>query len=578
MNLNISKRPNERIYLSINKTYRDTNTGKNRTKVIQSVGYVDELEKEYADPISHFREIAKRMTEEEKESRQVTLSFSMDEKLPPDTDERKNFGYVAIMKIYHELLLHEFFASKARYKKFKFNTNSIMLLLVISRLLSPGSKKKAYEERGRYFERFNFELADVYRALSHFGSISSQTQQFIHEQICNNYGRDTSLIYFDATNFYFEIDEQDELRKRGISKERRPNPIVQMGLALDADGIPINYRLFPGNKHDSETFKAVIGEVCRKYEPGRVIVVGDMGVITGDNIWYLIGEKPEKPRHGYVFSFSVRGGTDEFKSYVLSEDDYLQKDGMPASPESEYKIKSRRTARKIDVTRARDGKKMKKTVYEKQVVFFSKKYADKAKKEREVMLKKAMSFINDPSKYKRHTGHGSAKYISGIDKDTGEVSPEQMLSLNFEAIAEEEKFDGYYAITTSEHEMPDEKIIETYRGLWEIEETFKVTKSELEARPVYVSREDRIEAHFLTCFISLVIIRLLQKKTEHRYSSEKIIDTLNRISCSCEQDNIYLFDYRSKISDFVGNAIGVDFANKRVRLGDLKKYIGNVKK
>ena len=221
---------------------------------------------------------------------------------------------------------------------------------------------------------------------------------------------------------------------------------------------------------------------------------------------------------------------------------------------------------------------MTKTVYEKQVVFWNKKYADKAKAEREVMIRKAQAFIKDPAKYKRHTGHGSAKYINGIDKDSGEVEPDQILSINYALVSEEEKYDGYYAIVTSEHEMSNEQIIDIYRGLWEIEETFRVTKGELEARPIFVSRKDRIEAHFLTCFIALVIVRLLQKKTNHVFSAGKIIDTLNRISCSNEQENLYLFDYRNEVSDALGKTIGIDFAKKRRRLGEIKKSLGSVKK
>jgi len=580
MNLNISKQKSGRTYLSIAKTYRDRETKKNRSRVIRSIGYLDELEKEYADPIAHFREVARRMTEEENAAKSVTLSISMDEELPKDTDGRKNFGYAAIMKIYHELFLHEHFAAKSRYQKFEYNTNSIMLLLVISRILSPGSKKKAFEEKGRYFERFNFKLADVYRSLSHFAKIGDETQKFLHGQIAKKYGRDTSVVYFDVTNFYFEIDEQDDLRKRGVNKEHRPNPIVQMGLALDRDGIPIRYKIFPGNKHDSETFRDVVGEICKNYDAGRIVAVGDMGVITSENIWYLIGGKPHKPRHGYVFSYSVRKAAKKFKEYVLDDEGYMNRDGGPWEDGDDYKVKSRHMAREIEITIIRGGKEtnVKEIVQEKQVVFWNKKYADKAKAERNAMLAKALRFIKDPTKYKRHTGHGSAKYINGIDKDTGEVNPSTLLSINWGLVSEEEKYDGYYAILTSELMMPADAVIETYRGLWEIEETFRVTKGDIEARPIYVSRSDRIDAHLLICFIALIIIRILQKKTGHVYSAEKIINALNSISCTHEQENIYLFGCRSVISDTLGKAVGVDFTKKRKRLGDMKKILGAVKK
>ena len=576
MNLKQSPRKNGRVYLSIEKSYRDK-TGKPRAKTVQSLGYLDVLEKKYDDPIAHFKEVARKMTEEENLKRKVTLSINMDEGLSPGTDNRKNFGYAAILKIYHELGLHRFFNNRARNESFKFNTNSIMILLVVSRLLSPGSKKKAFEEKSRYFERFNFSLADVYRALSHYAKIAKGLQRFVHESITEKYGRDTKTIYYDVTNFYFEIDEADKMRKFGPSKEKRPNPIVQMGLAMDADGIPLHYELFPGNKVDKETFRSVIGEVRKNYDTGRIVVVADMGIITGDNIYYLTGGKN---RNGYVFSFSVRGGADAFKNYVLDNEGYIGVDGKPADEDAQFKIKSRRIARDINVT-MKSGRKAKKTVYEKQVVFWSKKYADRARAQREEVVKKALDLVADPKKYNKAISYGAAKYVKNMefDKETGEVlEGSKRPYFDYGKLAGEEKYDGYYAIVTSELHMSDKTIIDTYRGLWEIEETFRVTKGTLEARPVYVSREDRIEAHFLTCFIALVIMRLIQKKTGRQYSAERIVECLNKIACSNEQDNLYLFDYRSEISDAIGNALGIDFTKKRLRLAEIKNILANSKK
>jgi transposase len=562
-----------RTYLVIAQKYRNPKTNVSTDRTVKSLGYLDELQKEYDDPIAHFQEMARRMTEEETAKKILTLTINMHEALPEDTDGRKNFGYAAILKIYHELGLHRFFNNRARHENFKFNTNSIMMLLVVSRLLSPGSKKKAFEEKGRYFERFNFSLADVYRALSHYAKIAKELQRFLHGQITEKYGRDTKTIYYDVTNFYFEIDKADELRKFGPSKEKRPNPIVQMGLAMDADGIPLHYELFPGNKLDKETFRSVIGEVRKNYDTGRIVVVADMGIITGDNIYYLTGGKN---RNGYVFSFSVRGGADVFKNYVLDNESYTGTDGE----DSEFKIKSRVIARDINVTMT-SGKTAKKTVYEKQVVFWAKKYADKAKAQREEVVKKAMALVADPKKYNKAITYGAAKYVKNLefDKESGEIlEGKKRPCFDYDKLAEDEKYDGYYAIVTSELNMSNKEIIDTYRGLWEIEETFKVTKGTLEARPVYVSREDRIGAHFLTCFIALVIIRLIQKKTGRRYSTEKIIGCLNKIACSNEQDNLYLFNYRSEISDAIGDVLGIDFTLKRLRLGEIKNILAKSKK
>jgi len=577
LNLKQSPRENGRVYLSIEKSYRDPATGKPKAKTIKSLGYLDVLQKEYADPVAHFKEVARKMTEEDKAGKTVTLTLNMDEQLAIGIDARKNFGYAAILKLYHELGLDDFFKNRARPEAFEFNTNSIMMLLVVSRLLSPGSKKKAFEEKGRYFERFDFSLPDVYRALSHFAKISNECQQHLHEQIAAKYGRNTKTIYYDVTNYYFEIDQADELRKFGKSKENRHNPIVQMGLAMDADGIPIHYEVFPGNKLDKETFRSVIGEVRRRYDTGRVVVVADMGIITGDNIYYLTGGAN---LNGYVFSFSVRGGAEAFKSYVLDSEGYVGSDGKPIKEDTEFKMKSRRIVRDINVTLA-NGKTAKKSVDEKQVVFWAKKYADKARAERGELIKKALALEADPKKYSKATSYGAAKYLKNleVDTETGEVNlAKKRPQFDADKVAEEEKYDGYYSIVASEFDMPDAEIIETYRGLWEIEETFRITKSTLEARPMYVSREDRIGAHFLTCFLALVLLRLLQKKLNRRFSADKILECLNGIACSSEQENIYLFDYRTELSDAIGDALGIDFAKKRLRLGDVKNILAAVKK
>ena len=577
MNLKVSRRKNGRTYLSIVKNYRDKETGISRTSTKLSLGYLDELEKKYEDPIAHFREVARKMTEEEQARKKVTLSLNLDEPLQKDVQGRKNFGYAAIVKLYHRLGLHDFFKNRERHEPFQYNTNAIMILLVVARLLSPGSKKKAFEERGRYFERFAFSQADLYRALSHYARLATETQRYLHEQVSARYGRNTRTIYYDVTNFYFEIDRADALRRFGPSKERRPNPIVQMGLAMDTDGVPIHYELFPGNTLDKETFRSVIGEVRRKYDTGRIVVVADMGVITGDNIYYLTGGKRW---NGYVFSFSVRGGAAPFQEYVLEEQGYRDREGEPAGEECDFKRKSRIIAREINVSMV-NGSSAKKTVYEKQVVFWSRKYADKARAERNELVKKALALVADPQKYTRATSYGAAKYVKNIevDKKTGEVwQGKKKPRFDFDRLAEEERYDGYYALVTSELEMSEQEIIDTYRGLWEIEETFKITKGTLEARPVYVSREDHIGAHFLICFIALVIIRLLRKHTNQRYPAEKIIACLNSLSCSHEQDNLYLFDYRSDISDAIGEALGIDFTRKRLRLGEIKNILAHSKK
>jgi len=580
MNLNISTRKG-RTYLYIEKGYRDEN-GKVKKKNVKTIGYVDELDEDHEDPIAYYKALAKKMTEEEKNKRRLTLSIDMDEKLADGAIGTKNLGYALLLKIYHELEIDKFLKGKAQKENFQFNTNSIMILLVISRLLSPGSKKKAFEEKSRYFERFDFSLDDIYRSLPHFNKISDELQRFLHESVRMKFGSDTSIIYYDVTNYYFEIKKPDDLRKYGISKEKRKRPIVQLGLAMDRNGIPLHYEIFPGNKLDQETFRSVIGEVRKNYDTGRVVVVADRGIITGDNIYYLVGSKPDQPQNGYIFSFSISGGTDSFKNYVLDDNGYTGKDGKPLGKYPDFKIKDRVIARDINVT-MENGRTRKKTVYEKQIVFWSKKHCEKARAERAEIITKAEALITDPTKFTKATSYGAAAYVNNLeyDKETGEILESDKkgkhLFLNQSKIEKEEQFDGYYSIVTSELHLSPSEIVDTYRGLWEIEETFRITKSDLEARPVYVYDEENIRAHFLTCFIALTIIRLIQKRINWNYSPAKIVECLTKLECILEHENIYLFGYRNEISDYLSETFDLDFTKKRLELAAIKNILACAK-
>lgn len=559
-----------RTYLSIVHNYRDKNSKSTRATVIKSLGYLDELEKEYDDPISFFTCEAKRLESQRlTENASITLSFSKNESVTKNSKNRKNFGSAALSKIYHELEIHTFLRNRQRHTKEEYDANAIMKLLVYSRLLYPASKKKTYEDKDTFFEKFDFSLDDIYRCLSFFNKHSDALQLWLHERIKSQYKRNTDLVYYDVTNYYFEIDEQDDLRRRGVSKEHRPDPIVQMGLFIDSDGLPITYKLFPGNTSDKNTLIPAMGKIQRDYSLGRIIVVADKGLTTGDNIWYILSAK-----NGYVLSYSVRGADKEFKDYVLDDKSYINKG-------DDFKIKSRLYPREIQVT-ATNGKKMKKTVHEKQVIFYSPKYAEKAKQDRAAALVKAKDLIKNPAKYNKSTTYGAAKYVKNLtfDANTGEIleSARQHLAFDEEKLREEEKFDGYYAIVTSEYKESDEKIIETYRGLWKIEESFKVTKSDFESRPVYLSLKEHIDAHFLTCFISLLIVRILEHRLKGKYTVPEMLESLAKSSCSHIQENYYLFDFYDDVLEDIGNELDINFEKKYRTFGEIKKIFGETKK
>ena len=569
MHLKKTPQKSGRIYLSIVDGYYDKERGHSRTKTLESLGFIDELEKQYDDPIAFFTAKVEQM-KKEKSLRKASLSFEFhpDETVNKDCTYRKNFGHSVLSVIYHELEINNFFISRQRSTKLDFDTNNIMKLLVFSRLLSPASKKKTFEDRGGYFEKDNYSLDDVYRCLSFLNKHSSNLQLWLNDRIRQLYGRDASLVYYDVTNYYFETDKTDDFKKKGPSKEHQPNPIVQMGLFIDNKGIPITYQLFPGNTNDCLTYRPNLSRIKKEYNLGRVVVVADKGMTTGDNIWYTLSAKD-----GYVFSMSVRGADKELKDYVLKEDGYewLGK---------EYKRKSRLYPRTIQVT-STNGKKIKKTVHEKQVIFYSEKYDKRAKAERAAVIAKAQDLIANPGKYTRATSHGAAGYIKNIDfdKETGEIlSTSKALLLDLEKLKEEEALDGYYAIVTSEYKETADRIIEMYRGLWKIEESFRITKSDLEARPVYVSREDHIQAHFLTCFVALVIARILEMKMDHRYNISQILESLKKSECTYLQMNYYLFDYYDDVLRDIGEVFDIDFSRRIRSLGEIKKILAETKK
>lgn len=559
-----------RTHLSIVQGYWDNSSKQSRTKTIKTLGYLDDLQKLYADPIAHFENVVADMNRKQMESNALpTLSIDLNERINTDSTNRKNFGYAALSKIYHELGLHTFLVNRQRNVDINYSLNNIMKLLVFSRMLNPASKRKTFEEKDLYFENTDFSLDDVYRSLSLINKHKEALQLWIHQRICERYGRNTELVYYDVTNYYFEIDEPDELRKKGVSKEHRPDPIVQMGLFMDTMGLPISYRLFPGNETDKTTLIPMLAELTREYNLGRVIVVADKGLNTARNIYY----NTHGLGNGYVLSQTVRGAHKELKDFVFNEEGYVWQG-------KDYKMKSRLYPREITIT-AGNGKPKKVRIDEKQVVFYSRDYDKRAKAEREPAVVKALELVRDPAKYNKATSYGAAKYVKNLvfDKDTGEIlTSKQKPVFDAAKLREEEKFDGYYAIVTSEWKKSDEEIIEIYRGLWRIEESFKVTKSDLEARPVYLSRNDHIEAHFLTCFIALVIARLIQHRIGDKYSVARILESLKKVSCAHIKENYYLFDYTDEVTDAIGPAVGIDFSKKFMRLKDIKNILGGVKK
>lgn len=573
-------------YLSYVRGYRDKD-GKTKQVTVEKIGDWEELIKLYDDPIEHFNSIADEKEKELLLAGQDSLVFSLNEELD-DNVKPNNLGYIFLKNIYDELELNKFFKEKQSKLNIEYCLNDIFKLLIYSRIMNPGSKKETYENKDIYFDNFNFSLKDLYRSLDNFCEYQEDIQTWLWKHTKEKYNRDVSNSYYDCTNYYFEISYNDDdlvdeegnilikgYRKKGPSKENKKDPIIQMGLLMDNTDLPLSYNLFPGNESEKTTLRPALKKVKRNFGIERTIVVADRGLNTSDNTVFIAGKNDDSSNNhdGYIYGQSVLGADKEFKDYVL-KDDYIIDKIIEDNETIYFKHKSRIFAKTIQIKR--NGKRTNKSVvYQKQMVYYSQKYADRQKYERELVIAKAKDLISNPGKYTRATSVGAAGFVNNIqfDKETGLISNGLTLSLNEEKIKELEKYDGYYSIVTSELEMSDKDLRDKYRGLWKIEETFKITKSILKSRPVYVWTKEHIEAHFLTCFISLLILRLLEIKTEQKYSIENIIKAINELTCTKLKADTYIVNTRNTITSELCNVFNIDLTKKYIKLQKIKNYI-----
>lgn len=568
MHLHQSKRKNGRVYLTLMSSYRKD--GKTLKKTVESLGYLDELEARYDDPIAHFRAVCEERNAEERASRQaVPVELHPMEKIDKRAVGRKNIGSAALLAVYNATGVEQALRNAARGKKLGFDLNAVMRLLVCERILNPGSKLAAFNNREGYFFRSEFGLHDVYRALTELAPLKGRVVSAINRHVDSLGCRDTTHVYYDVTNYYFECDPDGDgadgpgLRRHGASKEHRPNPIVQMGLLQDGNGVPIGYELFPGNTNDCSTMLDVLAAMKRDYGVGRVIAVADKGLNTSDNIAACVGRGD-----GFVYSQSIRGTKSpaELRDWVTSEKGYR-------GAGEGFKVKSRQDTKVISVE-GPDGKEAKVEVPVKVVAFWSLKYQKRARAERAKTVERAREMAGSPAAYGAHAAYGAGKYVkeTPIDPATGEVG-RNVLSFDEGRLAADEACDGYYCIVTSETGMADEDVIDVYRGLWRIEESFRVTKSDLETRPVYVRSRERIEAHFLTCYVALCVLRLLQLKTGGKYSAGAIATELARMCGSNVDGNWWLFDRRTDASDDICASVGLDLTKRFMQLQDIKRVL-----
>lgn len=594
------------ILLTYTIGYREN--GKVKHKNIETIGYLNDLKQKYDDPISHFKEIAKQRSNSEVNELVIK---NLKSKTINDNSHPKNLGYIILKKVYDELKISSVLNNKQSSLNIKYSLNDVMKLLVFTRILYPSSKNETYNNKDIFFEKFDFSLKDLYRSLDYFQSLKDDIIKSIWNNTKDSYNRNTSITYYDTTNYYFEISYNDEdlidengtilekgSRKKGPSKEHKKTPIIGMGLLIDKDGIPLSYDLFPGNESEKLMMRPTLKKTKSKFGIDRTIIVADRGQNTSDNTVFIAGKNDDVHTNhdGYVYGQSITGADKEFKTWALEQNGFINdfvyddngnlitykeaikdENGNILRYEDKpviFKHKSRVYAKKVQIKKD-DKRKVNYQIYQKQMVYYSKKYADRQKHERELAVKKAEDLIKNPGKYTQATSYGCTKYINNIrfNEESGEIPTGLELSLKLDKIKEEEKYDGYYSIVTSEKNLSDKEIRDIYKGLWKIEESFKITKSNLETRPVFVWTKEHIEAHFLTCFISLIILRLIEIKTKRKYSTTSIINSLKNYTSTNLEHDIYLQNFTNEIIKDLSSIYNIDLSRKYLTLSEIKKIL-----
>jgi transposase len=524
------------------------------------------------------------------------------------SDDCKNLGFAAYSRLYHRLELDEFINNRRRYLDCGFNINVIFQHLVYSRLLWPASKKSTWEHKDRFFGDTGYGLQDVYRSMDSLLKWRTDLLRHLDGKIKEKFGRRDTVVFYDVTNYYFELDKADDengLRAKGESKEHRPEPIIQMGLFMDELSLPITYELFRGNTNDCETLPKAMEDSIIDFADSRKIVVADKGMLSYYNIM-----KIRDARNGYVISQSIRKSDSGTKRFALSAEGWQHK--LDGDGNVVFMMKERTIPRKATTHGDVDDSSHCGTYNERQVFIWSKKYSDRAKYDRQAVIEKAKEFEGRKSKDFKDSNYGKSKYLRKSPVKAGApVEPDGCIyEFDAEKLKEDEKYDGYYLICTNvvgvedesgidpekpgshayyrdsdgflvlNHVVPTSEIADIYGGLWKIEETFKVTKTGmLSLRPVFHSNQDRIRAHFLICFISLVLERLLELQLGWQYSAKSIQESLSSFNAlQLANSNIYQVSYYDVIVDTILKTLGIDISRKFLQQSDIRKIIGQTKK
>lgn len=502
-------------YLQIYESYYDPERKRGAHHSFKPIGYVHELqEKGIDDPISFYKEEVKKLNQKVQQKNQSEKTRQISDESP-----ERFLGYFPMKNLNDSLGCKKYIDLMQTATNFRFNIFDMISALIYARLVHPCSKSKTYDAiLPKLFESYDFSLDQLYSGLEYIGSEYEKVIEIYNHQIASKYHLDTSHTYFDCTNFYFEIDKEDDFRRKGPSKENRKEPIVGMGLLLDADQIPIGMKMYPGNESEKPVIRNIIDDLKqRNHVSGRTIQIADKGLNCINNIMHAL-----KDGDGYIFSKSVKTLPETEKTWVLLSNDYV--DVTNKKGELLYRIKECVDDFLYTYT-DENGQKRKIKLPEKRVVTFNPKLAEKQRYEINKQVEKAKKL--KACQAKRSEYGDSSKYVTFIsaDKKGNKTDGKVTVEINTAAIENAKKLAGYNMLVTSELRMPASKIYHAYHNLWRIEESFRIMKSQLDARPVYLQKKETITGHFLICYLSVLLTRILQIHIlKDQYGTEEIFD------------------------------------------------------
>ena len=557
--------------------------GRRSSKVVEKLGTYADLHKRLngEDPIDWAKKYVDLLTQKEKEEkREVLVKYSPSKIINKDEQRSFNGGYLFLKKIYHELGLHKICKNISEKYRFDFDLDSILSRLIYGRVIFPSSKLATYNFSKKFIEQPNFDLHQIYRALEVLANETDFIQSSLYKNSLKVSKRNTGVLFYDCTNYFFEIEQENGDKQYGPSKEHRPNPIIQMGLFMDGDGIPLAFSINRGNMNEQLTLKPLEKKIISDFELSKFIVCTDAGLASLDNRKFN-----NKDGRAFITTQSIKKLKEHLRKWALATDGWK----LPGS-EKTYDIS--KFDEMMDKAAPEDKAKIKANVFYKErwikendfeqrlIVTYSIKYRDYQRKIRNSQIERAQKVIeNNPTKIKKCNANDYKRFINKTScTPDGEIADKEIYSIDQAIIQKEEAFDGFYGVCTNLEDDVAE-IIKINHRRWEIEECFRIMKSEFKARPVYLKNDDRIEAHFTTCFISLIIYRLLEKRLNDNFTCHEIISGLRNMNFFEVKGEGYVPTYtRTDFTDAMHDAFGFRTDNQIVTKSMMKKIFKDTKK